>query len=39
MRSFRREADFMVHQANPARLGREQPKSGRSALKGSRVRA
>jgi hypothetical protein len=39
MSSFRREADFMVYQANPARLGREQPKSGRSALKGSRIRA
>jgi len=34
MSSFRREAVFIVCQANLARLGREQPKSGRSALKG-----
>jgi hypothetical protein len=34
---FRREAVFMVCQANLARLGREQPKFGRLALKGVRV--
>jgi hypothetical protein len=36
--SFRRETVFNVDQVNPARPGREQPKSGRSALKGVRVR-
>jgi hypothetical protein len=35
--SFRRGAVFSVYQANPARPGREQPKSGRSALKGVRI--
>ncbi len=36
---FRRVTVFRVNQANLARLGREQPKFGRSAHKGVRVRA
>jgi len=35
---FRREAVFNVCQAKLARPGREQPKLGRSALKGAQVR-